>query len=458
MARVIFNGKPGETWTNDTGRVRYQLLVNWANTCGVCAQYDHAIGPAWPLPYHRNCRCRQVAIVPGADAEPFVDFLAIARGLDEEGLRALVGASNFRLVESGVVRWEDVVTPYRVRSLHEVVAVKKLPVDRLVAAGVRRDRAEKAWETVHTPEHQLVEAQRRKLVAALEGAGLDRGTLAGLAGEALATRAGIGSGPSGPGSFSGGSAEERLKRYLAAWTPTAPKPAPKRPRKPAAPKEAPGPAELFAPEASDTVAAADVRAAREAIEKVPAAIRAELRRRDFRLRLVARVGELVGYKLPDGRRIPAEYVDRGIRGWSAKATLANCPGWFTLGFKLSVVQTRYKSLATGRVRVLDSTAAVALHETGHAIDAAYNYVCRAKAFAEAHAADAAALSAEDRRRLSYFLLPGDGGASEVFAELTAEAYGPRGDQDRRVREAFPTFAKLHAEWFADPKRREELDR
>ncbi|WP_165072115.1 hypothetical protein [Paludisphaera rhizosphaerae] len=233
--RVIFNGDPGDRWRNTTGKVQYQLLVNWANTCGVCAQYDHAIGPIWPLPYHRNCRCRQIAIPPEALAEPWVDFRAIADGLDLEGKRALVGASNYRLIQAGTVAWSDVVTPHRVRDLHEVVAIKKLSVDRLTAAGIRPAIAEAAHATVHTPEHQLIEAQRRRLVANLAGAGLDRATLASLAAEGLAARVVV-SGPSGRQKFDGLGIDDRLRRFLAAWRPKPPKPEPK-----LKPEETPGP-------------------------------------------------------------------------------------------------------------------------------------------------------------------------------------------------------------------------
>ena len=76
MARVEFNGEPGTVWTNQTEKVQYQLIVNWHNSCGLCIQYDHAIGPLWPTPFHHGCRSRQRIIFPGKSAEPFVDFRA----------------------------------------------------------------------------------------------------------------------------------------------------------------------------------------------------------------------------------------------------------------------------------------------------------------------------------------------------------------------------------------------
>lgn len=242
--RILFNGEAGERWKNDTGRVQYQLLASWDNTCGVCAQYDRAIGPAWPLPYHRNCRCRMVAVVPGGVAEPFVDFRAEAAKLDESQKKALVGAANYRLIQSGTVAWNDVVTPYRVRPLREVVALRKLTVDRLTKAGVARPTAERAWESVHTPEHQLVERHRRELVSSLEGAGLDRGTIAELAAEGIASRVSIGGGPSGPGDFGPSRVEDRLRGFLAVWRLewTPPPPEPEKASEPEPkPKSKPGP-------------------------------------------------------------------------------------------------------------------------------------------------------------------------------------------------------------------------
>jgi hypothetical protein len=193
-------GEPGARWTNATGAIWYQFHVNWVNTCGVCAQYDGAVkSGSWPLPLHRHCRCTQTPVMPGEPApEPFTDFRAKIESLPHDQQVAAVGAASYRLIRQGVVEWEDVVTPYRVRTLREVVAIKGLTAGQMTAAGVPAAIAETAFAAVHTPVHRLVAQARKDLVAKLEGAGLDRAQIARLAAEGIASRVGIQAGPSGP--------------------------------------------------------------------------------------------------------------------------------------------------------------------------------------------------------------------------------------------------------------------
>ena len=104
-ARAIIDGQPGEVWTNDTGWVRYQFFASLVNTCGVCLQYHGKIGPPWPIPIHRGCRCRQSAIPPGRQApEPFTDYMKLLEGMSRDQQAAAVGASNWRLIQSGAVK------------------------------------------------------------------------------------------------------------------------------------------------------------------------------------------------------------------------------------------------------------------------------------------------------------------------------------------------------------------
>jgi hypothetical protein len=172
-ARDILDGTPGETWTNDTLRVRYQFVASLVNTCGVCLQYHLKIGPPWPIPIHHGCRCRQVAIAPLKRApEPFVDYRKLLEAMPRSQQAAAVGASNWKLLEAGVVQWEDVVTPARVRDLREVVSRKKLSVKAMVDAGVKPRYAEQAYRSVHTPQHELIEQKRRELIEQISKAGL----------------------------------------------------------------------------------------------------------------------------------------------------------------------------------------------------------------------------------------------------------------------------------------------
>ena len=198
MAQITFNGDPGSTWTNAGEKVQYQLIVDWHNSCGLCAQYDHAIGPWWPIPFHRGCRCKQKAIWPGKTSSPFVDFREKIRELDRPQQSRVIGAANLKLVEEGVVKWGDVVTNGRVRTLEEVVARGKLSVKQMTDAGVQRKTAERAFQSVNTPEHQLVEAQRRAAVKHLESLGVGREEILKRVAEGLVERIGISAGPSGP--------------------------------------------------------------------------------------------------------------------------------------------------------------------------------------------------------------------------------------------------------------------
>jgi len=193
--RHVWNGQPGEVWVNDTNRVKYQLLCNWLNTCGFCAQYDHAIGPWWGIPLHFGCNCDQVAIKPGGQAKPFVDYREIIDGLDHDQQAAVMGASNYRLLKQGLVTWEDVVTPSRVRDLREVVARKKLTVKQMEDAGIKPWNAKEAHRTVHTPEHELEERHRRELIEKIKGAGVSQETLARELATRLASRVTIAANP-----------------------------------------------------------------------------------------------------------------------------------------------------------------------------------------------------------------------------------------------------------------------
>jgi hypothetical protein len=191
--RRIETGLAGTTYTNDTSRVLYQFHVAGINTCGVCYQYNSAVGPWFPIPLHFGCRCRQSAVAPGAEApRPFVDFRETIAALRHDQQVAVIGASAYKLLEAGVVKWTDVVTPSRVRTLREVVSLRGLSVKRMTDAGVRPRIAEAAHAAVNTPAHIATEAARRTLPPLGRGGsggvtteGLARIQAAGLKQEAL---------------------------------------------------------------------------------------------------------------------------------------------------------------------------------------------------------------------------------------------------------------------------------
>jgi len=166
--RVIIDGEPGTTWTNDTEKIQYQFVAALINTCGVCLQYHLKIGAWWPIPIHYGCRCEQRAIKPEAQApHPFVDYRELLAKMPPAEQAAAIGASNYKLLKAGVVDWKDIVTPSRVRDLREVVAKKKLTIDQMERAGVGPRWAAEAHAAVHTPEHEAIARQRRELIERL---------------------------------------------------------------------------------------------------------------------------------------------------------------------------------------------------------------------------------------------------------------------------------------------------
>ena len=195
MSFVKFDGEPGTTWTNDTGRAAYQWHCSLDNTCGACFQLHMTIANVLPQ-LHRGCNCTVVLLLPGDTSAEFVDFRTVLAGLPHDQQVAAVGASNYRLIEEGVVTWDDVVTPTRVRDLREVVAREKLTVSALTDAGVRPDIAERAFATVHTPAHQLAAEARAELVGQLQTKGVELAETRQAVAERLAARVSIGAGPS----------------------------------------------------------------------------------------------------------------------------------------------------------------------------------------------------------------------------------------------------------------------
>lgn len=193
---IVFNGKAGEAWVNDTGRTCYQFFCRWQNTCGVCAQNDHAISPRpWPILLHRGCNCWQVPIRPGGKGDPFVDFREVFKALPESERRRAIGASNWRLIEAGKVKWEDVVTPGRVRPLTEVIRREQLTREDLKKAGIKvEDRfIKRVFDVLESPEQVAIRERRQEILERLKRAGMDREATIKLIGEGIVGRVGVGS-------------------------------------------------------------------------------------------------------------------------------------------------------------------------------------------------------------------------------------------------------------------------
>ena len=197
--RIIYDGEAGTRFTNNTGKVLYQFIAALQNTCGVCLQYHLKISAAWPIPIHYNCRCIQRMVKPGAEAQhDFCNYRELLDGFDEAQKTAAIGASNYRLLKSGLAKWDDIVTPNRVRDFREVVARNNLTVDQMTKHGVKKYQAEKAYSAVHTAEHEHVARQRAELLQKLTGAGLSQEMLVKELSGRLAARVTIAAGPTGP--------------------------------------------------------------------------------------------------------------------------------------------------------------------------------------------------------------------------------------------------------------------
>lgn len=203
MPKTIIDGEPGETWRNDTEKVQYQLICDWENTCGLCGQYDHQIGSSWPIPFHRNCKCKQEAIWPGKTARPFTDFRETIRNLDPSQQAHVVGRSNLILIEKGIVDWKDVVTGRRIRDLREVVALKKINVDTMLKVGIGKKEANAAYKSVNTAKHKEARTKKQELIDKIQAMGMRKEELKRELGERLGGKfklraIGPAVGPAGP--------------------------------------------------------------------------------------------------------------------------------------------------------------------------------------------------------------------------------------------------------------------
>lgn len=168
----IISGTPGESWTNDTDLVWWQLFTSLVNVCGSCWNRHGLVGLYWNIPYHRNCQCRQTAIGPGDSSAPFPDRVKEFREMDASQHARAIGKSNWLLLDKGVVDLKDIVLPDRVMSLHEVVAKAKLTVAQLIKVGIAKHVAETAWADAHWTDEQRKQDQLNKVAEDLRRAGV----------------------------------------------------------------------------------------------------------------------------------------------------------------------------------------------------------------------------------------------------------------------------------------------
>lgn len=192
----VYSGKPGTVWTNTTGTILYQLVCDLSHVCGTCLQFHMQIGASWPIPFHRFCRCRQILLQPGEDGLPFADFRQVLDGLTSSQKRDAIGKSNYSMLRSCLISWDDVVSPTRVRTLQEIAWKKKLTVDEMVRAGVQPRWAKQAYAASRTASQTTAAAERASLIAKLRNSGISEHDMRDAIKRGIAERISI-SGPSG---------------------------------------------------------------------------------------------------------------------------------------------------------------------------------------------------------------------------------------------------------------------
>ena len=192
-----FGGPPGDRWTNDTGKILYQLHVQFSHSCARCIQYANRIGPWWACPFHPGCNCTNIPIPPGKTAAPFVDFVAEMEALPPHQQAIAIGASNWKLIKSGVVEWGDVVTRGRIKPFSEVVETYKLTAADLKRAGVGKFQAARALERANDPAKAAEADAKRSAYAKLKAAGLTDAQIRAAVAARIKAKLGIGGAPTG---------------------------------------------------------------------------------------------------------------------------------------------------------------------------------------------------------------------------------------------------------------------
>ena len=147
---VGYGGEPGTQFTNSFEYVVYQAHCTWSNSCARCIQLDGRIGPWWPFPLHNRCNCTQDPVLPGEKSRPFIDVQKKWERQTDAVKSKSMGDANRKLVEAGKVGWDDVVTPARIRPLHEVVERTGLSMRDLQQVGIKPHIITRTFERVVT--------------------------------------------------------------------------------------------------------------------------------------------------------------------------------------------------------------------------------------------------------------------------------------------------------------------
>lgn len=141
--------------------------------------------------------CSNWPVKPGAESMAFVNVHDLVAEMPHSQQVAAVGAANWRLIESGLVKFGDVIGAARVKPFYEVVAEFKLGLKDIIKSGVNKRTAERAYATVHTPAIELARQHASRLVERIMATGLSREQVNRAVGEHFAGKVGIKAGPSG---------------------------------------------------------------------------------------------------------------------------------------------------------------------------------------------------------------------------------------------------------------------
>ena len=139
--------RDGERWHNWTGRPWFQLVSSLRHPCPEClARHGRVLPRRWGLPFHPNCRCEELEILPGEDApiqaRPLRELVNL---LDESGRAAVLGRENLVLLRHDLVtyprlfdEWGDPL-PFE-----RVVKSAGLTLEQLTGAGILEPLARSA--------------------------------------------------------------------------------------------------------------------------------------------------------------------------------------------------------------------------------------------------------------------------------------------------------------------------
>lgn len=207
MPIQIISGDPGQVYRNDSDKILWQFHCNFANSCGRCIQLANLIGPFWPTPIHRRCNCKSIPVPPGDSARPFVNYQAEVRDLSRDQQARVMGASSWRLVDQGVVPWDEVVTRGRIRTFREVIDRLDLKPAQLTKAGIAPGLITRAYADTASPAVQASDQARSFLVSVLQAQGFTVDQVKQEIKRTVAARVGIrldgpqpAAGPTRPGS------------------------------------------------------------------------------------------------------------------------------------------------------------------------------------------------------------------------------------------------------------------